>query len=263
MVGEMVVSQVPKLHVCGKTDVGRVRDHNEDTIYWDTDLGLVLLADGMGGHNAGEVASALAVDTVKGFIESVLGPGVSSAGEKDDEALVVAAVSDANESIRRQAGSSPMYAGMGTTIVMAVFHGQTVTLAHVGDSRIYRLRDRALTQMTTDHSLVQELVENGYLTHEEARASTNKNLITRALGIDDSVEVAVRHDTSLSGDVFLFCSDGLTDLVPDEEIHTLLNLNLNVGEGEGELETAVDALVDIANEKGGNDNISVILVRVE
>lgn len=233
--------------------MGRMRDHNEDHIAWDESHGFALLADGMGGHNAGEVASAIAVDTIQANL-------LEQAHRREDDApaLLSEAIDQANQTILADAASQPHCAGMGTTIVAVLFHGDGITLAHVGDSRIYRLRGKQFRQMTTDHSLVQELVQNGYLTSEEARASANKNLITRALGIDAAVEVDVAHDQCESGDLFLLCSDGLTDLVPDDEIHTLLNLHAD----DETLDAAVVALVEIANEKGGADNISVILIRV-
>ena len=262
------MNNVPELLISGKTDVGRMRDHNEDNIAWDTSLGLALLADGMGGHNAGEVASAIAVDVIRDSIVSSLQSLAGDEGEDDVgqsreaaygfSAVVHEAISSANQAILEHAEGQPQCAGMGTTIVMALFQGPFLTLAHVGDSRIYRLRDGELRQMTTDHSLVQELVENGFLTLEEARASANKNLITRALGIDTVVEADVRSESYEAGDLFLLCSDGLSDLVPDEEIHTLLNVHVD----DGQLDEAADALIDMANERGGADNISVILIRV-
>lgn len=254
------VNKVPELKISGQTDVGRMRDHNEDNIAWDAGLGLALLADGMGGHNAGEVASAIAVDVIRDAVVAAVGAlqTADDDASPDMTTLVREAIAKANSAILEHAEGQPQCAGMGTTVVMALFRGDSVTLAHVGDSRIYRLRGSELRQMTTDHSLVQELVENGYLTHEEARASANKNLITRALGIDTAVEADVRDEPVKPGDLFLLCSDGLSDLVPDEEIHTLLNVH---DEG-GILDDAVNALVDMANEKGGADNISVILIRV-
>ncbi len=235
------------------TDVGRVREHNEDHIAWDAAHGFALLADGMGGHNAGEVASAIAVETIQSNL-------LAQAHRREDDApaLLAEAIDQANEFILAHATEQPQCAGMGTTIVAVLFHGDGITLAHVGDSRIYRLRDKQLRQITMDHSLVQELVQNGFLTTEEARASANKNLITRALGIDVSVEVDIAHDQCESGDLFLLCSDGLTDMVPDDEIHTLLNLHAD----DETLDPVAVALIEIANEQGGLDNISVILIRV-
>lgn len=254
------VNKVPELLISGQTDVGRMRDHNEDNIAWDPTQGLVLLADGMGGHNAGEVASAIAVDIIRGSLKASLAAMTTASGDSaiDMPNLVREAVGAANAAILEHAEGQPQCAGMGTTLVMALFHDDVVTLAHVGDSRIYRLRGDQLQQLTTDHSLVQELVENGFLTHEEAQASANKNLITRALGIDAGVEADIRDEHIESGDLYLLCSDGLSDLVPDEEVHTLLNVHAK----DGQLDAAVGALVDMANEKGGIDNISVILVHV-
>jgi protein phosphatase len=248
-----VINKGLKLIVNGLTHVGQVREHNEDYIDWDTSRGLIMLADGMGGHNAGEVASALSVNSIKDALYEVLNPE-NPVEELEHNEIVRQAIIYANDEINRHAAEHPACAGMGTTIVMSLFHGNSVVFAHVGDSRIYRLRNNKLEQMTSDHSLVQEMVDNGFLTEEEAMNSASRNLITRALGIADVVEVDTNQDTIEIGDIYLYCSDGLTDLVTDKEILAILNKNAD------DTETAVQQLVTAANEKGGKDNISVILV---
>ncbi|UCE90417.1 MAG: serine/threonine-protein phosphatase, partial [Pseudomonadota bacterium] len=156
-----------------------------------------------------------------------------------------------------QALEKPECAGMGTTLALALFQDNSVVFAHVGDSRIYRLRGGELTQITSDHSLVQELVDNGYLSEEEARLSVSRNLITRALGIAENVEADVRQDETETGDLYLLCSDGLSDLVNDDDLKDILEAR------RMDMESAAKAMVDLANQKGGTDNISVILVSIE
>ena len=249
-----MTQQESGLFVSGVTDVGMVRDHNEDFISWEPQMGLVMLADGMGGHNAGEVASKLAIESVREAIGEVLSPDMIEFNVIDLSEAVYRSIVFANDEIIRKASNNTECTGMGTTIVVTLFLGGRVIMGSVGDSRIYRVRDRKLSQLTTDHSLVQEMVNNGYLSEEEAQISSSRNLITRALGISDEVEVDIKEDITQSGDVYLLCSDGLTDLVSDEEIEELLLLH------EDDLEKANTELVALANRKGGSDNISVILV---
>jgi serine/threonine protein phosphatase PrpC len=192
-----------KLAVYGLSDVGLSREHNEDSISWDIDLGLIMLADGMGGHNAGEIASELAVTAIRDALLDVLTPEMMETELiKCDEALREAVVY-ANEEIHEQAHRQLEYAGMGTTVVITLFHDDKVTYAHVGDSRIYRLRQGELKQLTQDHSLVQEMIDNGYLSQEEAMISSSRNLITRALGIAPEVEVDVVTETLDIDDIYL------------------------------------------------------------
>ena len=245
-----------KIVIHGITDVGQSREHNEDAISWDTRLGLALLADGMGGHNAGEVASILAVDSVKTSLADVVTPEIVASGVVDYKDAVVDAIGFANREINEQSLENPEYAGMGTTLVLVLFLNHKLIYAHVGDSRIYRLRGNELKRLTSDHSLVQEMIDNGYLTHEEAQESTSRNLITRALGISEEVEVDIADDDTEIGDIYLLCSDGLTDLVTDQEI-----LNA-ITQSRDDLEMISSTLVDMANGKGGTDNISVVLAAV-
>ena len=254
------MSLAGKLEICGVTDVGRKRSHNEDTIGSDDELGIAVLADGMGGYKAGEVASAIAVEEILNALR--VGLTASRRRQIDDEGgftaeslLVRSAIEKANETIYQAAQSQPQCAGMGTTVVAAAFYDDRLTIAHVGDSRLYRMRNGILEQVTSDHSLLQELIDKGFYTPEEAKESLNKNLVTRALGIEAYATPDLQEDVVLPGDVYLLCSDGLTDLVDDEDISkTLL-------EHDGDLQMAAQSLVALANEQGGRDNISVILAR--
>ncbi|MEJ2451266.1 MAG: Stp1/IreP family PP2C-type Ser/Thr phosphatase [Gammaproteobacteria bacterium] len=243
-----------KLAVYGLTDVGLSREHNEDSISWDIELGLVMLADGMGGHNAGEIASELAVTAIRDALLDVLTPDMVESKLIKCEEAVREAVIYANEDIHEQANHRIECAGMGTTVVLTLFHEDKVTYAHVGDSRIYRLRNGEFKQLTLDHSLVQEMIDNGYLSQEEAMVSSSRNLITRALGIAPNVEVDVTTETLDIDDVYLMCSDGLSDLLTEQDMAKILVTQRdNLGD-------AAQYLVDMANERGGTDNISVILV---
>ena len=243
-----------KLAVYGLSDVGLSREHNEDSISWDIELGLIMLADGMGGHNAGEIASELAVTAIRDALLDVLTPEMLDTNLiKCDEALREAVVY-ANEEIHEQANRRIECAGMGTTVVITLFHDDKVTYAHVGDSRIYRFRHGETKQLTQDHSLVQEMIDNGYLSQEEAMISSSRNLITRALGIAPDVEVDVKTEVLDVDDIYLLCSDGLSDLLSEQDMARILTEHRdNLGE-------AAQKLVDLANERGGTDNISVILV---
>jgi PPM family protein phosphatase len=249
-----------KIELVGLTDVGRKRSHNEDTIGSDPSLGVAILADGMGGYRAGEVASAIAVKLIMDELRE--GLGKLRAGEIDDETgfsretlLIKTAIEKANEAIYQTAQSQPQCHGMGTTVVTAAFYDDRVTIAHVGDSRLYRMREGLFEQVTSDHSLRQELVDKGFYTPEEARSSLNKNLVTRAIGIEMTVNPDLQEDVVKPGDVYLMCSDGLSDPVSDEVMQEILTRHLD------DLPAAARSLVEQANENGGKDNISVILVR--
>jgi protein phosphatase len=242
------------------TDPGRVRSHNEDSIGTEPDIGLAVLADGMGGYNAGEVASGIAVAVVSSEVKRALNgrsPHRSdpNTGETEAERVTRQNSFKANTSIFEAARSQPQYAGMGTTLVVALFFDNRICVAHVGDSRLYRLRGESFEQITRDHSLLQEQIDSGMITKEAAKLSQNKNLVTRALGIDAEVEAEVHVYETQPADVYLLCSDGLTDM--DEDIHlTLTSLKEN-------LQLAADQLVQQANDNGGRDNVSVILIRVK
>lgn len=248
------------LETVSRSDPGMVRSHNEDAVYVSSALGLAILADGMGGYNAGEVASGM-VTTLLG---SELGKAFDqqeshfkgSDGKQRMRDLLTTEIARANQSVYQAAQSQPQYAGMGTTLVMAVFHDNSLTVAHIGDSRLYRLRGEEFLQITRDHSLLQEQIDGGLLTREQARHSQNRNLVTRAVGIDPAVQPEIHEYAVLPGDIYLFCSDGLNDMVEDDEIAMVLGLlaaNLGV---------CATQLIQMANDNGGRDNVSVALVKV-
>ncbi|MFA7242194.1 MAG: Stp1/IreP family PP2C-type Ser/Thr phosphatase [Sulfuricellaceae bacterium] len=239
------------LEIVKLTDPGMVRSHNEDSVGFDADSGFAILADGMGGYNAGEVASGMAVAMLSDNLKAALREGRS-----DMKALAGEEIQKTNGAIFQAAQSQPQYNGMGTTLVLALFRNNRVTVAHIGDSRLYRLRGDQFEQVTRDHSLLQEQIDSGMITREDARHSHNKNLVTRALGVEPEVEIEVHEYPVLPGDLFLLCSDGLNDMVTDEDIQ------LTVGLMGANLEMAAQQLVQMANDNGGRDNVSVILVRV-
>jgi len=248
------------LEMVARTDPGMIRSHNEDAIYADADLGVAILADGMGGYNAGEVASGLATarlaEDMAGVINS---PGVQGEALNDAsivEEHIVNEVKAANLAIFNAAQSCSQYTGMGTTLVMAWFYDNRMSVAHVGDSRLYRLRGECFEQLTRDHSLLQEQLDNGIITADQARYAENRNLVTRALGVDPEVDVEVHDYDVRPGDIVLLCSDGLNEMVEDHDIAvTLRTLGSN-------LALAADHLIQMSNANGGRDNISVILVKV-
>ena len=244
------------------TDTGRVREHNEDAIGSNADIGLMVLADGMGGYNAGEVASGIAVQIVSEL--AAVGAGRE---ERDDidphsgmmrQSIVLRdAVYRANKIIYQTAQSQTNCEGMGTTIVACMFYDNKISIAHVGDSRAYRLRGGELEQVTLDHSLLQELVDRGFYSAEEAQRSTNRNYVTRALGVEPTVEVEVHEHEVVPGDIYLLCSDGLSDMVEDDDIH------LTISTFNDSLDVVGQQLVDMANDHGGRDNVSVMLAQVK
>jgi protein phosphatase len=255
----MNLSQALEIASC--TDPGIVRSHNEDSIAADAARGLVVLADGMGGYNAGEFASGIATTVITTELQRLLEENPAhdhdpATGRSRAEALLREQIAKANTSIFQAAQSQPQYAGMGTTLVSALFHDNKVTVAHIGDSRLYRLRGEDFAQVTRDHSLLQEQIDSGMITPEQAKFSQNKNLVTRALGIDATVEPELHEYETQVGDIYLLCSDGLNDMVSDEDMGmTLQTLAAN-------LQLASQQLVQMANDNGGRDNVSVILVRI-
>ena len=236
------------------SDVGRVRTNNEDAVMVDAAHGVAVLADGMGGYNAGEVASALAVDLIAGEMARWLHEASPVATLRDVRRAMEICVDNANRAIFDAATTHAAYAGMGTTLAMAVAHGGKFVIGHVGDSRAYRLREGVLEQLTRDHSLLQEQVDIGLITPEEAAASGNRNLVTRALGVEDTVLLDVREVDVLCDDQLLLCSDGLNDMVRDDEIAEILAADVT-------LDAKCQRLVGLANERGGRDNISVVIVK--
>jgi PPM family protein phosphatase len=254
------VSPAP-LHfeVAAKSDPGVLRTLNEDRVLVDPALGLLVLADGMGGHKAGEVASTLAVETIakeltaarmRGrnaqAIESLLRKVISHASRR---------VFSESERRARKSGNHPDQT-MGTTIAVLLMNGAGATIAHVGDSRVYRLRGNKLSLLTRDHSLLQEQIDSGTMSVDTALGSHNRHLVTRGLGHGESVDVAIAADQPQIDDIYLLCSDGLNDMLDDDEIELILNA---VG---ANLPLAAEQLVMIANDAGGEDNISVALARV-
>jgi protein phosphatase len=244
------------INVAMRTDRGVVREHNEDAVGGDPSDGVIVLADGMGGANAGEVASQLAVDLLMGQLsrqedESGERPPISST-------VLLEAMNGVNQAIHELSRQSPDYEGMGTTVVVALFQNDTLMYAHVGDSRLYRWREGCLDQLTTDHTMIQEIVNFGdFATLDEARlAGVPPNVLTRAFGAEPEVLVDLAETELQAEDLYLFCSDGLTNMVTDNQIQTILDTE------EGNLMKINDELVEMANEMGGLDNISVILARV-
>src|SRR5437870_12204501 len=232
---------------------GMVRPHNEDSVFADNDYGLVILADGMGGYNAGEVASGIAVNVVSSGLLPELESGRDMSKVDIQTGLTHAAlllqqqIAAANKGIYETAQSRPECAGMGTTIVAAVFHGNRVSIGHIGDSRCYRLRGEKFEQLTHDHSLLQEQIDGGQLTPEQARYSLNKNLVTRALGIEAIVPADIVEYRVEADDIYLLNSDGLTDMVEPPVVQSIIEKHRT------ELPAAAAELVDVANQNGGRD----------
>ncbi|HEX5337726.1 MAG TPA: Stp1/IreP family PP2C-type Ser/Thr phosphatase [Gallionella sp.] len=250
------------LEIVSQTNSGMVRAHNEDSVVFDADCGLVVLADGMGGYNAGEVASGIAVSvTATEITHRLQNASPIDRDEESGEELGVLLLRDnikkANASIFQASQSQPQYAGMGTTIVSGLFYDNRVVVGHVGDSRMYRLRGEKLEAITRDHSLLQEQLDSGMISIEDARQSKNKNLVTRAVGIDADVVPEIHVHDVLVGDIYLLCSDGLNDMVEDEDIQSTLYAM------QGNLPLAAEQLIQTANDNGGRDNVSVILVKVK
>jgi protein phosphatase len=248
------VSEMSGYSYYGLTDVGRVRTNNEDALSFNEDLDVMVLADGMGGYNAGEVASSMAVafvgnELVRWMVEARhrLSPTHISHG-------IRWCVDRANQLIVSTASNNQQYYGMGTTLVVGVFYEDSLILGHVGDSRCYRLRAGVLTQLTRDHSLLQEQIDAGFLTVAQAATAPGKNLLTRALGADGPMQVELREHQVQEGDVFLMCSDGLTDMLTDDLISATLQMYEFLPEMAAEL-------VNRANLAGGRDNIAVLLAK--
>ena len=239
------------------TDIGKVRDHNEDAVASDLTIGLLVLADGMGGYRAGEVASEMAVLLVAAEITQAMQDEFHRELEKSDLIpelhMLKSAVEQANAAIYQVSQDEPQCRGMGTTLVAGIFTDNQLVIGHIGDSRMYRLRAGEFMQLTEDHSFVQEQMNAGLITKEQAQTSSNKNLVTRALGIELDVELDLQVLDVEVNDIYLLCSDGLSDMVSDAEIAETLR------QAKGNLTDAANKLIYIANENGGVDNISVML----
>ena len=249
------------LQIVSETDVGMVRSQNEDAVAVDGSRGLVVLADGMGGHNAGEVASSTAIAVIMTEMRNSLDQHVhltvdAQTGQSEAQKLLRDNIAKANSSIYQTSLSESRYSGMGTTLVIALFNDNKVTVAHLGDSRLYRLRGEELKQMTKDHSLLQAQIDSGLITAEQARESARKNIVLGALGIAAEVEPEIHGYDTLQGDIYLLCSDGLSDMVSDEDIALALRTF------DADLKHCAQQLVQMANNNGGRDNVSVILIKV-
>jgi protein phosphatase len=244
------------------TDTGRVRNNNEDAIAEDADLGLLILADGMGGYNAGEIASGITTATILDVVRREWkqikhGEVDAESGYSREALLLRQAVETAHQTIYQVAESQPQCAGMGTTVVACILHDDRISIAYAGDSRLYRYRQGVLEQITRDHSLIEELIARGHYSREEALRLVRKNIVTRALGVEPQVAVDIIEDVVEVGDIVLICSDGLTDMVPDDTIR------LTLEQYADNLDLASKALINLALEAGGRDNVSVVLARVD
>ena len=239
---------------CAQTHPGLLRDNNEDAVAFDDSCGLAILADGMGGYNAGEIASSMAIQVIRDELVRWLTGAGAHPSSKELRRALDASVIKANAEVLAAARGNASYAGMGTTLVVAIFLDARLLVGHIGDSRCYRLRQQQLVQITRDHSLLQEQVDAGLITPEQAAVSVHRNLVTRALGIDDAVLLEINEFTVEPGDIYLLCSDGLSDMVEDETIAAVLA-------STDALDDKARQLVAVANEHGGRDNITVLLAQ--
>ncbi len=244
------------VQICSGTDPGLARDNNEDSVAFDAETQLCVLADGMGGHNAGEVASGMSTAFIKTEMSSWLATTGKRSGLADIENAIVQAVSDVNRAIFNMSKTNPHYSGMGTTLVVGVFHEDCLVLGHIGDSRCYRLRDYQLEQITKDHSVQQEQADMGLIKPGDAPSAMRQNIVTRAVGVDEGALVEINQHEVASGDVYLMCSDGLSDMVGNETIAAILLQ-------QDPLEEKVRQLIRAANDRGGHDNITVLLAQVK
>lgn len=239
----------------GKTDIGSVRPGNEDAFFVDGEHGVFLVADGMGGHAAGEVASRMVVEMVGPDMSRSVAQGLRG---HELEERATALVREANRAVIERADSEPEKRGMGTTLtLLALVPTGSYCIAQVGDSRAYRLRDGGIEQLTRDHTVVQQQVEQGVLTNDEARMHPLSHVLTRALGTDPDIEPDTFRGEARPGDLYLLCSDGLSGMLSDARIHEIVSEH---GEDPG---TAVDALIEAAKSAGGQDNITAVLVKIE
>lgn len=245
------------IRVARVTDVGLLRDNNEDAVASDLTTGLVMVADGMGGYKGGKVASEMATIAITAELAELMhDQALSERKSESVPQMLQEAVAKANVAIFRASHEHSFCEGMGTTLVAGIFTDNKIVVGHIGDSRLYRLRAEALEQLTEDHSLLQEQINAGVITKEQAKASNDGHLVTRALGTDPEVELTLNeYDTNIN-DIYLLCSDGLTDLVCDEDIlQTILDT-------KGNIDVAANNLVKLAIKHGGNDNISVVIALV-
>ena len=248
-----------KVSFSARSDLGLKRKINEDSFLADDDMGLFMVLDGIGGHLAGEVASNLGLNTIKENVRRTL-TDKRFAGNKNlsrEAQILNDSLLLANKVIHEAANSQHEYLGMGTTVASLLLGENNIAIAHAGDSRIYLIRENSIKQLTEDHSWVVVQLKRGIITAEEARKSEMKNIITRALGAEKLLSPSINELIPFDNDLFLICSDGLTDLISDEEILEIIIKSRH------DLNHAVQKLIDKANEKGGKDNITVILVNIE
>jgi protein phosphatase len=243
-----------KYAFCALTDTGRARANNEDSVVFDEVTQLGVLADGMGGYNAGEVASGMATAFIKSELSRWLSSATPRAKTSDIKRVIELCVANANRSILNAAATNPQYAGMGTTLVLGVFQGNRLIVGHMGDSRCYRWRGTELLQITKDHSFLQEQIDAGVLTPAQAATAPNKNIVTRALGVEAGCLLELNEHRVEAGDIYLMCSDGLSDMLPDTAIAKIL-------QNEPMLTQRAAGLVALANQNGGRDNITVLLIK--
>lgn len=248
-----------RIRYAGNTNVGMKRTHNEDSLYLIPSQNLYMVADGMGGHASGEVASQMAVETIAQFFqetaedEDVTWPYKMDKDKEYQENRLITSVKLANQRIFESATEQPRLKGMGTTVVICYFSAGGVYVGHVGDSRVYRIRGEALTQVTEDHSLLNDYIKMKELTPEEIENFPHKNVIVRALGMKETVAVDSMFEIPQSGDIYLMCSDGLSGMIDDDTIRTLVIQNRD------DLEGCCNKLIDVANANGGTDNITCVL----
>ncbi|MCC6217625.1 MAG: Stp1/IreP family PP2C-type Ser/Thr phosphatase [Polyangiaceae bacterium] len=249
-----------RIEVAGQTDVGRKRNHNEDNFAIMADFGLYVVADGMGGHASGEIASKMAVDTLHEFFAATADdpertwPYKMDRSKGYEENRLITGIKLCNLRIYEQAQRNAKQRGMGTTVVALFAVEDGIYVAHVGDSRVYRVRDGVLEQLTEDHSLLNDYKKMKRLTEEEIANFPHKNVIVRALGMKDTVKVDTRFEAPRAGDVVVLCSDGLSGPVTDEKILELVLAN-------HELPACAQALIDAANANGGPDNVTCVVAR--
>jgi len=236
------------MKVASMTDPGRVRHANEDSFFADSGLGLLIVADGMGGHKGGDVASRIAVETISGRIRKDL-----ANPDQDIDALIRAAVEEANARIREQAGQDSDLEDMGATLVLALCRGSSIHLAHVGDSRAYLVHHDSIQRLTEDHSLLAQMLKAGQITEKEAPRFHLRHVVTRSLGNQTASEADLATVEWMTGDYLLLCSDGLTNMVEDSVLRSV------IAGGGADIERSCREAVDRANQNGGRDNITAVL----
>ncbi len=252
-------NKTAKFRVASATDTGRKRTQNQDNLAVEADLGLFVVADGMGGHLGGETASSMVAE----IVPKVVRKG-TELPDYDARKTVAAAITAASEAVFDYAEKNPKFRGMGTTTTALLFQDNKLYIGHVGDSRCYFLRDGLLWQLTRDHSLVAEKVRAGLITREQAKTDRMKNVITRSVGFERSVPVEVYEKVVHPGDLFLICSDGLSGLIDDMEMLDQVQRHVfdKDERTEADLQTAIGELIAAANNRGGDDNITAVMIEI-